>query len=53
MIRVVVLALACVAAAQGFFGHMAAGLGMAGYGDHLAAVAIAWLLAPFLAGQQY
>jgi hypothetical protein len=52
MLRVLVLALACVMAAEGGFGYFATHLGVPGYGDHLAALAIAWLMAPFLTGVQ-
>jgi len=39
-------------AAEGSFGSLASQLGVPGYGDHLAAIAIAWLLSPFLTGVQ-
>ena len=52
MLRVLALATACVLAAEGGFGFFATQLGAAGYGDHLAAITIAWLISPFLTGVQ-
>jgi hypothetical protein len=51
MLRVFVLAGACALAGTGAFGTLAAEVGLAGYGDHLAALFIAWLVTPFVAGE--
>jgi hypothetical protein len=50
MVRFLLLALACVVAAQGGFVAFADQLGVPGFGDHLAALTIAWLMLPFLTG---
>jgi hypothetical protein len=50
MDRVLILALVCVLAAEGGFGFLAGLCGLGGYGDYLAAVAIAVGFARLLPG---